>query len=413
LYPSAAVAKLYGMQRGWEEVLRFSAHARDWLPGQVDPELRLFPGWLAYALAVAALLFARRSKAVVLLALLWILLGFAGSLGLHFEFHKFLFGAVPGFRAIRVPARWAVIAYIGMSVLIAVTTSVLPRRLRFVVPLALVAALWVAPIRWFLTDPDPREVYRWLAKQNVTAVAELPIDSLSSDYEYLLHATAHHKRIINGVSGFAPPERVEFSALSKETPIPDRFVDALRAAGVELVIVHADTLGDRAGEVRAWLRRELDRGRISFVRKFHTPIEGDWVFSLRPTGGGRPHALENFLDGRETCSDETMGALDFPQGGYRFRNGDAIFSGWVMSPHGVRQVDLWFDNRREHQRANLMPWPQLQTRCPGDKRMTRLRYIAVFDKRPEGIDRKTDIQVEVTDGRGHTTLFDNRWIEWE
>ena len=75
---------------------------------------------LAYAVALAALFVARRQKPQLALALLWIVIGFLGSLGLHFVFHEFLFGAVPGFRALRVPARWAVIAYLGMAMLITV-----------------------------------------------------------------------------------------------------------------------------------------------------------------------------------------------------------------------------------------------------------------------------------------------------
>ena len=64
------------------------------------------------------------------------------------------------------------------------------------------------------------------------------MDVLSSDYEYLLHATAHRKRIVNGISGFAPPLRVELSRLSHE--FSDAFVDELVKANVELLIVHGE-----------------------------------------------------------------------------------------------------------------------------------------------------------------------------
>ena len=79
-------------------------------------------------LAALALVFARRERAKLALAALWIVIGFAGSLGLHFVFHEFLFGGVPGFRAIRVPARWAVIAYIGIAILIALFTAAIRQR---------------------------------------------------------------------------------------------------------------------------------------------------------------------------------------------------------------------------------------------------------------------------------------------
>lgn len=416
LYPYAAAAKLYGMERTWEEVARFSAVASDWLPGAIaEPERWLYPGALAYVVALVAMWVARKQKPQLALALLWSAIGFLGSLGLNFVFHEFLFGAVPGFRAIRVPARWAVIAYIGLAMLIALATAALARRNRWlalVVPAAFVVTLWAGPIRWYLADPRTPEVDRWLAAQRVRAIAEMPIDTGSSEYNDLWRATAHHQRMINGISGFAPPGRNELAALSKETPIPDRFVDALRDLGVELLIVHADPLGERAPVVREWLRRELDRGRLTFVRRFHTRIEGDWVFRIGGRGT-RPPVLESFLEGKDTCGDGTMGALDFPPASIRFDRGQAIFSGWTMSPHGIRSVDLWFDNRTERHRAKLVPEPLLEARCPGMRDLTRTRYLAEFASRPDGIRRNTDVQVEVTDGRGEKTVFDNRWFTWD
>ena len=106
-------------------------------------------------------------------------------------------------------------------------------------------------------------------------------------------------------------------------------------------------------------------------------------------------------------------ALDFPPARIRFEHGAAIFSGWTMSPHGIRSVDLWFDNRTTRHRAKLVRDPLLDLRCAGTPGLTRTRYLATFDRRPAGVRRKTDVQVEVTDGRGETSVFDDRWITWE
>lgn len=420
LYPYAIVADLYGMQRTAEEVLRFSAVPADWLPGVEEPERRLFPGWLAYALGALAFVVARREAPKLALALLWILIGFAGSLGLNFVFHEFLFGGVPGFRAIRVPARWAVIAYVGLAMLIALATSALLRNRRLwwtglIIPVALAWSLWQAPIRWYLPDPEPPAVYRWLKHQDVRAVAELPIDSLSSDYDYLLHATVHHKPLINGVSGFAPAHRVEFSRLSREDP--ESLLTALRNAGVDTLIVHADRLGGESQRVREWLRQELERGRLTFRGGFPTLIDGDWVFRIagRARAVGREAVapqLEAWLAGAPTCSDRTMGALDFPGAGVHFDTGQALFSGWTISPHGVKAVDLYFDNRTVRRAARLIPDASLEARCPG-KKMHRTRFLLQFGVRPCCVEKVTDVQVEVTDGRGVKTPFDHRWITWD
>ncbi len=422
LVPYVAVQKLYGMQRTYEEVLRYSAMPMDWLAVggwrlAAEPERRVGPGALALVVAVLAFFVARREKAKLGLAALWIVIGFLGSLGLHFVFHEFLFGAVPGFRAIRAPARWAVIAYIGIAILIALFTAAV--RYRWIVPLAFAVTLWAAPVRWFLLDPSTPPVYAWLAQQKVAAIAELPMDTLASDYEYMLYATAHHQRMVNGVSGFAPPMRSELSRLSKE--MNDAFTDALRNAGVDTVIIHSDRYGGADAQLmRDWLRRELDRGRLHYVAHFDAKTGADWVFLLERRAGFSPPPrewraearptlsdLEIFLGGGATCTQSIAGALDFPPGGHPFR-GPAQFRGWASSPHGIASVDVWFDNRRTKYGARVTP---VQTdRCPGSHPVT---FALNFASRPKNVREDTDVQVEVTDGRGNKTVFEDRWIRWE
>jgi len=405
LAPYAAVAKLYGMQRTAEEVLSFSAMPKDWLPGATEPEKRLYPGALSLIVGALAFVAARRERAKLGLATLWIVLGFLGSLGLNFVFHEFLFGAVPGFRAIRVPARWAVIAYIGLAILIALFTAAV-RRFGWIVPAALVVTLWTAPVRWFLLDPYTPPVYSWLAKQKISAIAELPMDSLSSEYEFMLHATAHHQRFVNGISGFAPPARVELSRLSKE--MTDSFVDALRRNGVELVIVHSDRYGAEDGErMRRWLDREVNRGRLRYVAHFDAKTGADWVFSTRGGKGPWPRDLNVFVAGGPTCTQSIAGAMAAPLGAHVSR-GRAEFRGWAFSPHGVARVDLWFENRRVRYPARLTPLRA--GRCPGPP---AVGFDAVFASRPRDIRPDTDVQVEVTDHRGAKAVFEDRWISWQ
>jgi hypothetical protein len=113
LIPYAKVAREYNMRRTWQETKSFSAAPRDWFVAaetmrwygalkdpNVDAERWLFPGVLA--ILFSALGLTSKNRAI---ALAWILLGVAGSLGTHLFFHRFLFAYVPGFQAIRVPAR--------------------------------------------------------------------------------------------------------------------------------------------------------------------------------------------------------------------------------------------------------------------------------------------------------------------
>ena len=411
LYPYLAAARLYGMQRGWEEVMRFSAMPRDWLPGlATEPERMLYPGALALVLSAAAFVVARREKAKLMLAVLWIAIGFAGSLGLNFLFHEFLFGAVPGFRALRVPARWAVIAYVGVAILIALVTAAVGRRrswLAWIVPAALLGTLWAGPVRWYLLDPEPPAVHRWLARQHVSAIAELPMDTFTSEYESMLHATTHRQRMVNGISGFSPPLRDEISRLSNATPIPETFLPLLRSAGVELLIVHSDWYGSRSPVLREWLRRELDRGGLRYVRHFDARVQADWVFSLRGGAGPRPHELDVFLAGGPTCTTSIAGVLETPDGAATL-HGPAQFRGWASSPDGIAAADLWFNNRQVRRRARLILLPP--ERCPG---APPVRFELTIPARPREVWRKTDVQVEITDLKGRKKLLEDRWIVWE
>lgn len=408
LYPYLIVAKLYGMQRSWEEVSRFSAVLQDWLPGASEPERMLYPGGLSLLLAAAGLVASRRAWPKAALALLWVALGVLGSLGLNFVFHEFLYGAVPGFRAIRAPARWAVIAYIGMSVLIALFTAILARRNRWValiVPVVLAISLWRAPIRWYLLDPQPAPVYGWLATQDATAIAELPMDALDSEYAYMLAATTHRKRTINGISGFAPPQRVELSRLANENSPGDGFIDALRSAGVELLVVHADRYGENAVGVQQWLRRELARKRLRFAGRFDAKLTSDWVFALDGgRGGPLPRDLDVYLAGGVVCTTGTSGLLEAPAGEVQ---GAARFAGWASSPDGIATVDVWLANRRIRHQARIIPTSE--RRCPGPP---PVRYELLLPFRPAGVRQETDVLIEITDRRGRTHRLEHRWFTW-
>ena len=81
--------------------------------------------WIAYPKALPlvrgrnlpeSLRLLRRPEAI-LVGGVWAVLGFFGSLGMNFPFHRVLFETVFLFRSVRVPARWAMVAYLGLAVL--------------------------------------------------------------------------------------------------------------------------------------------------------------------------------------------------------------------------------------------------------------------------------------------------------
>jgi len=419
LIPYARAAKLYGMERHWDEAKHYSATLRDWLnPGitnrfyrriadvQIDPERWLFPGFLGIALSIVGLTRGRRDARAI--AVLWILLGVAGSLGLQTFFHRFLFEHVPGFRAIRVPARWANIAYVGMSMLIALALSK-RRVLGYVVAVLLLIELRAAPIRWYTVSPQTPQAYRWLTSQHAR-VLELPIGQEQFDYLFMYRSTAHHQPIVNGVSGFMPPETVRIVDLwtSKKN---DELLDELHRIDVDLLIVHADLLGDRGDEMRAWLRQQLDANRLQFVARFNASVQGDWVFALGGPPRPRSETLERFLSNQMTYSDDTIALLDYPRFGETIGT-NALFSGWTMSPWGIREVNFLFDDGQVRIPATLSEDRGVSRGLPWYPKTPRPRFTARFDRRPWFIRRETDVQVEIVDGRGNKTVLDGRPIDW-
>ncbi|HKO01009.1 MAG TPA: hypothetical protein VJ032_04920 [Thermoanaerobaculia bacterium] len=406
LVPYVEASKLYGMTRHLDEVTQFSATWSDWIHADAaEPERRVFPGLLAIAVGLIAFVVARRRREALSIALLWIVIGIAGSLGAHFFFHQFLFDYVPGFRAIRAPARWAEIAYVGMSILIAFTTAALPRRWRSIVALVFIVALWQAPIRWHLAVADAPPVYRWLRDAEFRGgVIELPVEEGIFEYEYLLRATTHHRPLVNGVSGFRPPELRRVSSLKNS----DAFVDELRRIDCSLIVVHGDHV---SAATRAWLKRELDRGRIGFLRRLDAGALGDWLFTTRGATTTDRGEVDTFLAGHATRGNATFGALDYPSNDERMTD-RVLISGRAVSPFGIRAVNLLFDNGRTRLPAMLIDDPKLAELVALYPQTPKPRFVAAFAMRPKGVRRFTDVQVEIIDGRGERTLLPNRFIEW-
>jgi hypothetical protein len=417
LVPYQRLATEQGMTRSWRETKSFSAKPGDWLnPGTanrvyarfadttIDAERWLFPGVLSIVLSIAGLFAARHDRRTLAIALVWLILGVAGSFGTYTFFHRFLFSHVPGFRAIRVPARWANVAYVGMSMLIAM--SVAKRRNIAIVSAALfVIELHAAPILWYCTSPNVPPVDRWLAAQQ-TRMIELPFDAGPNDARIMLDATAHHRPMVNGSAGFMTPERARLRELATP-PVRSEFIDELKRIGVETIVVHLDQFSDRD-----WIGRELANRRLFFVRRFTHPtaIDGDWVFSTR-AGASMTSDLATMLHHGYVAQDDTFGLLDAPSSDRPLGHHE-VFYGWALSPYGIRSVDFLLNNGSVRVPAKLEELPGLSHGMPFYPATPKPRFAALFEQRPKGVPRDTDVQVEIVDGRGAKTFLEGRFIRW-
>ena len=260
--------------------------------------LRLFK-----ASSLRAALRACRPSEAVGVGLIWAVVGFAGSFGMNFFFHRLLFKYVPLFRSIRVPARWAMVCFVGLSLLAGLGAHLLAERLAdgrlraFSRPralkaaaFALVAALLLfeqraAPLAVVRGDVDPDPVTLRLKETAMRGgIVELPAGVGHANYLYTLRAADHARPLVNGVSGFRPPIIEAVEEMSQSRPVPERFLDLLEAIPVSYLVVHRSALGGGGrGAVEDFLTRGVAAGRLRLVGRFGEGATGDELFAVTKT----------------------------------------------------------------------------------------------------------------------------------
>jgi len=223
---------------------------------------------------------------------------------------------------------------------------------------------------------------------------------------------AHVDRIASGPRIYAdanvPARLVDLQRKWTDISRRAELIEDLRALGVRLVIVHGEQV---PANEREWLRRAVDEGRLSFLRRFDHGVEGDWVFAFNAPHVADPQ-LDRYLRGEYTYNESAFGLIDYPRP-YELVRGKALFSGWAMSPFGVRAVNLLFENGGVRIPTTLLPEPAINKALPWYDVTTRPRFVAQFDRRPWNVGFDTDVQVEIIDGRGQRTLLEGRWFWWE
>lgn len=262
----------------------------EWSGPLGQSERRLFPGLIAVLLALIGMLGAwRRQKATLLIAGV---IGAFISFGLNNPLYEPMRAVLFPYRGLRAPARASILVFLAIAGLAAYGFAALGRRRsRMVKALgatAVTAALlfeYRTELRSWLTIPrEPPQVYRWLASQPPSVVAEVPFAQSSeihaiSDGLYMFYSTYHWQPIVNGYSGFFPRSFMELSGQMEHFP-GERALTALKARGVDWIVVHGAGLGaDRYGAITAAL---LARPDIEAMAQFDEVRGGsDMVFRLR------------------------------------------------------------------------------------------------------------------------------------
>jgi hypothetical protein len=358
------------------------------------------------------------------IAAIWIAIGFFGSLGMDTAFHRFLFEYVPGFRATRTPARWAMVTYTGLAPWAAWGMAKVATRWWRTAALFALALFDVAPhTRWVHTLTEPSQVDRWIAREKAGPVYLLPV---SGDTAYLtiFRSTVHHQPMFNGLSSFDPPMYVRLM----EHPYDRETLDVLEKNGCRFVVVRPEWCRWEAPPIFAWLKDSMARGRLAFVRRFDYGSGGDWVFAVTrnerswralaaapvadAAGFTRDQELARLLAGLPTYGGITFGRTTVPKPNSEIIGPLEIY-GMAFSPFGVREVNALIDNARIRIPVPLFERADFSSAYPFYPRTPRPAFALRIPQRPKGVWRYTDVQIEIIDGRGQATRLRDAPITWK
>ncbi|MBU1943231.1 MAG: hypothetical protein KKE36_06115 [Actinobacteria bacterium] len=217
--------------------------------------------------------------------------------------YRFLYYVVPGFKALRTPARFSVLIALSLAVLAGYAVKGLTDWLRgkdgvllsALVGFALLTVLLldvmtvaIPMARVPLADEFP-PVYTWLEERPGDApTVEVPLagyrPSSASGIDELqwlelepartYYSTKHWKKLLNGFSAFIPRSYVDAARAMESFPSRNS-IHFLEGLGVEYVLVHSAELepGD-LGRIEQWSREHGD------IRRVFTSGD-DYVYVLR------------------------------------------------------------------------------------------------------------------------------------
>ena len=182
------------------------------------------------------------------------------------------------YRGLRAPARASILVFMALAALGAYGWTRLVRgrskSLTTVATIVMAAALLIefrtTMDRWLVVPSEPADVYRWLAMQPRSVVAEVPFARadelhLIHDGLYMFNSTWHWQPIVNGYSGFFPKSFIELAEETESFP-DDQSIAYLKTRGVDFIVIHGSLMTpEKFGAMTATL---LARHDIEAMAKF-------------------------------------------------------------------------------------------------------------------------------------------------
>ncbi len=245
--------------RDMREVVRYSAQPMNYLASPAisrfwgwtadrwgGNETRLFPGLIAALLACASVLNRSRRWVFVYAAAtafaVWL------SFGVNNGVYRWLFERVSLLQGLRSSSRFAIIAVATLAVLAAFGAQALAERTRWrkaLVPVLLALLTIDSSNRAFaLTDEalmKPSPLYKVIRSSGPGVIIELPLPTLNRlpgwDGYYSLWSIQHWFPLMNGYSGYYPPDYVQTMIRMESFP-DDASIARLNAHNVRYLVVH-------------------------------------------------------------------------------------------------------------------------------------------------------------------------------
>jgi len=295
-------------------------------------------------------------------------LGVFIALGSHTPFYRFLVQSVGSiFRSIRVPGRGIVLFDLAVGVLAAWGLSIAmgtgggaSRRRRAVftgAALLLTTFEYRAfPIEVPAVARDAAPVYAWLGGIPLPGAAvEWPIAD-DIEPEHVFRAASHWKPIVNGYSGFAPPEYHALTALLGEKRIPDSIWEEMRRRGASVLLFHPmETTDENRKRYLDAVRRGVSENKLTPLGAFRRPGTDIPDFAFRVAGSPRfpapvpdeaairdSAAAIRMMTDYESRLSPPFGVIERPLENEQVAAGSWGF-GWALDDSGVESVAVSAD----------------------------------------------------------------------
>lgn len=273
LYPLVKVyfyvSGFFGYVRPIRDVIHFSLSPEEIFSKFFSPNLIfLFIFSLGYFLSK------KKKEKEILVFLFMTIAAFVLALGpvLHFLGQTLRFGSlpiplpytvfyyfIPGFKGFRTPSRWIFMFGFG-----AITFSALmlekflkkkAKLTKFLIYLLIVISvvIFTKVPKNYISVPAKNQypqIYSWLKNQPGEVIVEIPIyfwgDFVFGGREVyrMLYGLEHGKKMVNGYSGFSPPEWEEFVLFLRKYFPEEESLLKLKNIGVDYLVIHRDELKD-------------------------------------------------------------------------------------------------------------------------------------------------------------------------